>query len=60
MALFFFFFFFFFVRANHVTHGMFQSTCEKKIPFKELCGTSPGVNIPGQGEDSALSGFIVH
>ena len=43
-----------------MTNGMFKSTCEKKIPFKELCGTSPGVNIPGQGEDSALSGFIVH
>ena len=59
MALFF-FFFFNIEGANHVTNGMFKSTCEKKIPFKELCGTSPGVNIPGQGVDSALSGFIVH
>lgn len=47
--------FFFFpsdiVRASHEIHGMFKSTCEKKIPFKESCGTCPEVKIPGQGED---------
>ena len=45
------FFFLYIVRANHVIHGMFKSTCEKKIPVKEPCGTCPGVKIPGQGED---------